>query len=80
MQQNTFMYCVPDENNGRRALTNQEILDGAKQIQTELVKGQYLDVNNQRRPVSGDLSKVRFATGITPAALKACATEHKQSQ
>ena len=79
MQQNTFMYCVPDENNGRRALTNQEILDGAKQIQTELVKGQYLDVNNQRRPVSGDLSKVRFATGITPAALKARATESKKT-
>ena len=71
LQKNTFMYSVPDDNNGRRALTNQEILDLGKQIQKELAKRQYLDVNNQTKAINGDLSKVRFAVGLKPAALKA---------
>ena len=69
-QHNAFMYCVPDENSQRRPLTGKEILDGLKEIQQKLVKGQYLDVSNQVRPINGDLSKVRFA-GVGPAAEKA---------
>ena len=69
-QQNAFMYCVPDENGQRRALTGKEIMDAVKEIQQKLVKGKYLDVSNQARPINGDLSKVRFA-GISPAAEKA---------
>ncbi|CAE7430528.1 unnamed protein product, partial [Symbiodinium sp. KB8] len=68
-QQNAFMYCVPDENGQRRALTGKEIMDAVKEIQQKLVKGKYLDVSNQARPINGDLSKVRFA-GISPAAEK----------
>ncbi|CAE7470024.1 unnamed protein product, partial [Symbiodinium sp. CCMP2456] len=69
-QHNAFMYCVPDENNQRRPLTGKEILDGLKEIQQKLVKGQYHDMSNQVRPINGDLSKVRFA-GVGPAAEKA---------
>ncbi|CAE7598782.1 unnamed protein product [Symbiodinium sp. CCMP2592] len=70
-QQNAFMYSVPDENNGLRQLTSQEITGGMKQIQQLLSKGQYLDVNNQVKAIKGDLGKVRFAPEISQAALKA---------
>jgi len=70
-QQNAFIYYVPDEKNGRRPLTSKEITDGQKQIQQQLIKGQYLDINNQVKAINGDLSKVRFAPDLSPAALKA---------
>ena len=70
-QQNAFIYHVQDDRGGRRPLTNKEIMDGQKEIQQQLVKGQYLDTNNQVKAVNGDLSKVRFIPNLSHAALKA---------
>ncbi|CAE7431406.1 anks1b [Symbiodinium sp. CCMP2592] len=70
-QGNAFIYSVADENHESRALTTKEILEGQKQIQQKLLRGQYLDINNQLKPINGDLTKLRFVPGLSEAALKA---------
>ncbi|CAE7407650.1 anks1b [Symbiodinium sp. CCMP2592] len=70
-QGNAFIYSVADENHESRALTTKEILEGQKQIQQKLLRGQYLDINNQLKPINGDLTKLRFVPVLSEAALKA---------
>ena len=70
-QQNAFMYSVAeDDSNRQRRLTSQEILDGLRDIQRELHRGQYRDINNEVKAVKGDLGKVRFVPRLSDAALK----------
>ena len=71
LQRNTFMYAVPNEEApGYRMLEAAEITKGMHEIQQALSNGKYHDLAHTLKPVNGDLSKVRYVPGLSPAAKK----------
>lgn len=70
LQQNAFMYAVPDSQApGRnRMLTNAEIAAGSLEVMGKLDNGLYTDVAGALKPVNGDFTKLRHVAGLSPAA------------
>ena len=78
LQQNAFMYAVPDPNTpGRnRMLTNSEIAAGSLEVMGKLNNGLYTDITGALKPVNGDFTKLRHVAGLSPAAQRVlCNTE-----
>lgn len=55
---------------GRRMLTPDEIHQGIMEVYKTLNTGTYLDINNEKKAINGDLSKLRFAPNLSAAARK----------
>ena len=71
LQPNAYMYAVPDtDGRGQRPMTPKEIEDGSQEIYRKLHNGVYVDINNDNKAVNGDLSKLRYVPGLSPAAKK----------
>ena len=51
---------------GARGFNARELEEGAISI-VDALAGKYRDANGKLKPVSGDFTKVRFATNLTPA-------------
>ena len=78
LQQNSFMYAVPDpQAPGRnRMLTNAEIAAGSLEVMSKLDNGLYTDITGALKPVNGDFTKLRHVAGLSPAAQRVlCNTE-----
>ena len=72
LQQNAYVYAVPDNNNpGRtRMLSSEEISEGAEELLKTLATGKYLDITGEFKAVKGDMTKLRHVPGMGEAARK----------
>ena len=71
LQPNAYMFTVPDpEGPGRRMMTTKEIEEGVQEIYRKVNYGVYVDTNNDRKAVNGDMTKLRFVPNLSVAAHK----------
>ena len=82
LQKNAYMYAVPDAKakGGKRMLTNEEIATGSLEIMKQLQHGLYTDVTGALKPVNGDVTKLRHAPGLSPAAQKVLSNTEAQTR
>ena len=72
LQQNAYVYAVPDNNNpGRtRMLSSDEVSEGAEELLKTPATGKYLDITGEFKAVQGDMTKLRHVPGMGAAARK----------
>ena len=71
-----YSYESPKNADGTAGFTAAELEEAAISICNALV-GKYQDPQGRWRPVNGDMTKVRFVPGMTPAALRSGPGEPK---
>lgn len=71
LEPNASMFAVQDpDGGGRRVLTNHEIQKGIQELYRKLQDGVYIDVNGEKKPVKGDMAKLRHVPTMSVEAHK----------
>jgi hypothetical protein len=71
LQPNAYMFTTQDaDGTGHRMMTTKEIQDVVQEVYRKVNNGIYIDSNNEQKAVKGDLTKLRYVPGLSPAAHK----------
>ena len=71
LQQNTSIYSAPVAESGKKQdEINKAIADGARELLSHIRNGEYLDISGAKKPVKGDLTKLRHVPGLSVEAKK----------
>ena len=71
LQQNTYIYSAPPAEPGKtQEEVNQDIANGAKELLGNLRHGEYVDITGAKKPLNGDLTKLRHVPGLGITAKK----------
>ena len=71
LQPNAYMFKTQDPDGaGWRSMTTKDIQDGVQEVYRKLQHGVYIDSNNENKSVNGDMAKLRYVPGLSPAARK----------
>ena len=79
LQKNTYMFSTYNDDGGKRALTNEEIRNGVRDLYKGLT-GTYVDINGKNQPVNGDLAKLKHVPTLSAAARTLLANTEARSR